>query len=92
MDLACGSVHKHIKRELDQYSPIRTSRSVNKIYVISCCNLIFSCHRGSYCMGSSKPNCSATNVEQPEVDELLKNIDPRMVELIKNEVKIRNVW
>ena len=27
--LACGSVHKQLKRELNQYSPIWTSRSVN---------------------------------------------------------------
>ena len=33
-DYAYGSVHKHVKRELDQYSPIRTSRSVNKIYIL----------------------------------------------------------
>ena len=32
VSLTCGSVHKHVKRELDQYSPIRTSRLVNKIY------------------------------------------------------------
>ena len=33
--LAYGSVHKHVKRELDQYSPIRTKCEVNKIYEVS---------------------------------------------------------
>ena len=31
---------KHVKRELDQYSPIRTSRSVNKIYLLTFLKLI----------------------------------------------------